>query len=166
MDLKENWPVFAGAGLLLVLVLLSRSGSAGSGTTLQPIPTSSAGDDAVRLQAEQNKGALLGTLANSAAALTGQVNGIRGQVDITNAQYQGQAMLDQINGATQQALATLSVNRDVAIRQSDNATALASVRMTTDSANTVAKAQARASSNNGFWGAVASVGSAIIKAIF
>jgi hypothetical protein len=174
MNLDGKWPYIAGGGLLLLLLILSRSGgSVGGSSTLVPIPTGSAGDDAVKLQHESNSGAILGALVQGATALTGQVNGYRGAVDVTTAQYQGESMLATVNGRTQAALASIGAGRDVSLAkvqlqglQDSNATARAVSQQQTDSANTVAKAGARAQTNSSFWGAAASIGGAVLKFLF
>lgn len=171
MDMQGKWPYVAGAGLLLLLLLLARSGgSAGGSSTLTPVPVSSAGDDALKLQRESNNAGLLGALISSATALTGQVNGYRGAIDVTTAQYQGESMLAAAQGRTAAALATISAGRDVDLAninlaglRDSNARDVTINRQSTDSANTVAKANARAQSNGGFWSAVGSIAGAAVK---
>lgn len=167
MELTGKWPYIAGAGLLLLLIILARSGgSAGGSATLVPVPTGSAGDDAVRLQHEQNSGALLGALVSGATQLTGQIEGYRGAVAVTNAQYAGEATLQNINAQAQQAIAGIAAGRDVEINRATTAAQVEVNRQNTDSSNTVAKANARASSNNGFWSAVGNIAGAALKFLF
>lgn len=155
MDLSKSWPYLVGAGLILLLLILGRSGGPSAGAaTMAAMPTSNATSDALSLQTEQNRTALLGTLANAATALQGAVNGYRGQVLVTDAQYAGEATLADINARAQTAIADVNAKRDVSVTA-----ALA------DRDITVGKANARAATAGNIVGGLGKLVSGAVSAI-
>lgn len=155
MDLKESWPYVIGGGLVLLLLILSKSGASAGGSTLVAIPTADTGaHDALEAARDENRTSLLGAVVNSATALQGAVNGYRGQVAVTDATYQGEAKLSQINADAQTAIA--KVNSATAMRISYNETQSANVQssMNNKTARTV-----------GVVGAVAGAVSSVVKAL-
>lgn len=177
MDMEKSWPYLAGAGVLLVLLVLARSGgSSSSGSGLIALPTSTPATDALAMQRETDGAGLVGSLITAATALQGSVNGYRGQIGVTDAQYRGESALAAINGRTATALANVSAGRDVTINRDQTSAAVtmnrdatsAAVKMNYDNADrdiTIGKANARAASNNGIFGALSSIAGAVAKVI-
>lgn len=173
MDMEKNWPYIAGAGILLVLLVLARSGGGGSAPMLVG-SSSSPADDALALAREQDRTSLLGTVVNAATALQGSVNGYRGAVAVTDAQYKGEAVITGLQGDTARALATVAAGRDTMINRDSTQAAVtanrdsanAAVKMNYDNADrdiTIGKANARAATNNGFFGSLGAIAGAVTK---
>lgn len=135
MDIEKHWPYIAGAGLLLVLLILARSGSSGSTEYHSIAALPDPGGDALLLQKEQDKTGIIGALINAGAALQGNRDSFSGQTGLIDAQgnadvarisaqYGGEATLAGIAasrdrylsdsaGRTQVAIGTLAANRDI-----------------------------------------------------
>lgn len=145
MDLDKTWPYLVGGGLVLLLLILGRSGGPSAGaSTLTAIPTSTGAGDALAMQKEQDRTALLGTVVNAATALQGAVNGYRGQVLVTEAQFAGESALATINSRSQQAIARIGADRDVAIVDKSVTGAVTMNEANADRDITIGKANARA----------------------
>jgi hypothetical protein len=137
MDFEKHWPYLAGAGLLVVLILLSRAGGSGSTEYHSIAALPDPGGDALALAKEQDRtsiaGALLnigGTLQNTALGYAGAVGLVNaqgaaevnstnaryaGEIAGVNARYAGENALAEANGRTQSALARISADRDTAL---------------------------------------------------
>lgn len=153
MDMKESWPYLAGAGLLVLLIALGRGGSSG-GSTLTAIPTSNPASDALDLQREIDRAGILSAVVNSATALQGAVNGYRGQVAVTQAQYAGESTLATINADAQTAIAKVASERDITVNAQN-----------VQSANVISSMNNKTARTTGVVGAVAGAVSSVVKAL-
>jgi hypothetical protein len=126
MDLEKHWPYLAGAGLLIVLILLSRANGGGSTEYHSIAALPDPGGDALALAKEQDRAGVVGKLLDVGGTLQNTALGYAGAVGLVNAQgaadvagvnarYAGEGALADIQSRTQSALAHISADRDVSL---------------------------------------------------